>query len=94
MLPIRDPKQSAEIEGYKEVCSEEIPTGICKRTVEIVNSATLHLQLATKDYVLMDTQRLRSDVMSIVTVEVAIFLQYPGKEIVEEAITEAVHPPE
>lgn len=68
LLQLRDPMPSATIEGYKEVCSEAIPTNVHKRTVEIVKSAALDLKLVTKDYEVLETKKLRSDITSIVTV--------------------------
>lgn len=51
---------------------------------------TLHLQLAIKDYGAKETQRLRSDITSIVTVEVTSTLMDSDKRMVKDAILHAV----
>lgn len=73
-----------------EVRSEAIMTNLYERTVEMVQSAKIGLQFLTKDYGVKDTQTLRSEISSIVTVEVARKLQDSDKGIVKDAIIEAV----
>lgn len=65
-----------------------------KSATLLVSPGLVNLQLATKDHVTMDTQRLRSDVASIFTIKVASSLQYYDKGIAKDAITEAVQSPE
>lgn len=81
---MEDTTTSAAMKGYQEARRKAIPAHIYKATVEIVKSATLDLHLATKDYVAMETQRLRADISSIVTVEVASALENADKGIVKD----------
>lgn len=67
LLQLRDPTTGSAVECYKEVHSEAIPANLYNRTVEMVPLATLDMQLVTKDYVEMETQRLRSEITSIFT---------------------------
>lgn len=59
----------------------------------MVKSATIDLKLATKDYVVMETQRLRLVITSIVTVKVSSTLHDYEKGIVKDEIVDAVQSP-
>lgn len=78
---------------YKEVRCEPIPTYVYNHTVGMVKSGSLYLQLATKYYVMKETQRIHSEITSIVTVKFSSFLQDCDKESVNYSIIYAVQTP-
>lgn len=90
---MEDTTTNAPPPGYTQVRSEEIPPSVYSRTKELVRAAATDMQLATKDYVTSETRKVREDISSIVTVEVASALQNADEGIIRNAITDAVQSP-